>query len=101
MNKIGEGVVNLNDASLIKNLFLLNINLMLPFKSSSASLLKMMTPTFLTEQIRTRITCSKREGKEKSVKTAIERYFRIDKSIWIKSKPGKFLFRKNLFKILT
>ena len=57
----------------------------------------MMTPTFLTEQIRTRITCSKREGKEKSVKTAIERYFRIDKSIWIKSKPGKFLLRKNLF----
>jgi hypothetical protein len=47
-----------------------------------------MTPTYLAEQIRTRITCSKKEGKEKSVKTAMERYFRIDKRIWIKSQPG-------------
>lgn len=40
------------------------------------------------EQVRTRITCSKNTGKEKSVQTAMERYFRIDKRAWIKSQPG-------------
>ena len=42
----------------------------------------------MIDQIRTRITCSRTKGKEKSVKTAMDRYFRIDKRVWIKSQPG-------------
>ena len=45
----------------------------------------------LIEQTRSRITCSKIDGKQKSVQTAMERYFRIDKRVWIRSQPGKYL----------
>ena len=38
--------------------------------------------------VRTRTTCS-RNGKQKSVKTAMHRYFRINKRIWIRAIPGK------------
>jgi large subunit ribosomal protein L35 len=40
------------------------------------------------QQIRTRITCSKNSGKEKSVKTAMERYFRLGQRIWVRSQPA-------------
>lgn len=39
-------------------------------------------------QIRTRTTCSRQEGKEKSVKTAMQRYFRLNERIWIRAQPG-------------
>ena len=38
--------------------------------------------------VRTRTTCSKL-GKEKSVKTAMHRYFRVNKRIWIRAIPGE------------
>ncbi len=44
---------------------------------------------FNLNQIRTRITCSA-DGREKSVKTAMERHFRIDSKIWIRAQPGDF-----------
>ena len=44
---------------------------------------------FNFNQIRTRITCSA-DGREKSVKTAMERHFRIDSKIWIRAQPGDF-----------
>lgn len=68
------------------------------FKSFSSKLFTMgksilqssqVSPTVLTEPlVRTRTTCS-RNGKEKSVKTAMHRYFRINKRIWIRAIPGK------------
>ena len=39
-------------------------------------------------QVRNRTTCSKTDGKEKSVKTAMERYFRLGKRQWIRAQPG-------------
>lgn len=42
----------------------------------------------MNEFVRTRISCSKMDGKEKSVKTAMERYFRLAKRVWIRSMPG-------------
>ena len=42
----------------------------------------------VSEFVRTRITCSKIDGREKSVKTAMERYFRLAKRVWIRAIPG-------------
>lgn len=39
-------------------------------------------------QVRTRISCSKYGGKEKSVKTAMQRFFRIEDKLWIRAAPG-------------
>ena len=43
------------------------------------------------------ISCSLKLGKEKSVKTAMERYFRIDKRIWIKSQPGIHILYRRVY----
>ena len=48
--------------------------------------------TYNLNQIRTRITCSG-DGREKSVKTAMQRHFRIDSKTWIRSQPGNFRAR--------
>lgn len=40
------------------------------------------------EQVRTRITCSRSLGKPKSVRTAMDRFFRLDKNLWIRAAPG-------------
>lgn len=39
-------------------------------------------------QIRTRVTCSRVDGKQKSVKTAMDRFLRLGKKVWIQSQPG-------------
>jgi len=49
-------------------------------------------------QVRTRISCSKYGGKEKSVKTAMQRFFRIEDKLWIRAAPGKaFEYVTNTF----
>lgn len=53
-----------------------------------SSALNLNPVKFVFDQIRTRTTCSKTTGKEKSVKTAMHRYFRLGKRVWIKSQPG-------------
>lgn len=61
------------------------------YNSLGQGLLKAATPLasdVISEPlVRTRTTCSKL-GKEKSVKTAMHRYFRINKRIWIRAIPG-------------
>ncbi|CAF0975447.1 unnamed protein product [Brachionus calyciflorus] len=58
----------------------------LPSLASSA--LNLNPIKCVIDQVRTRITCSKLNGKEKSVKTAMDRYFRLNKRVWIKAQPG-------------
>ena len=52
--------------------------------------------TGLVEQVRNRVTCSKRNGKEKSVKTAMKRFFRIDDKLWIRPSPGESILTLEL-----
>jgi hypothetical protein len=62
------------------SLFFLEINRL-------TNIFKSIRKPFL-EQTRNRVTCGRSTGKEKSVKTAMARYFRISKRIWIHAAPG-------------
>jgi len=81
------------------NYELINLIINLMFLKNSTALLKnvqlnTVKPLGLClNQSRTRTTCSG-DGREKSVKTAMERYFRIDPKVWIRSQPGNSKFHR-------
>ena len=57
--------------------------------TSTSALLRPMKALAPQEQfVRSRVTCSKSDGKERPVLTAMQRCFRIRKRVWVKAQPG-------------